>query len=74
MNYALTDTPIGRPRTTPEVAAGTLVAIPITDGDFVRPISILVRRGRSLSRAAEALIEVFGGHRDPTLAASGEPG
>jgi len=63
-----------RAATAPEVAAGTLVAIPITDGDFVRPISILVRRGRSLSRAAEALIEVFSGSRDPVRAVSGDPG
>lgn len=46
-----------------EVGSGTLVAVPISDGEFTRPIGLLVRRGRSLSRAAEALIEVFGGER-----------
>ncbi len=45
----------------PEIATGTLVAIPIADGVYTRPIAMLVRRGRSLSRAAQALLDVFGG-------------
>jgi DNA-binding transcriptional LysR family regulator len=53
-----------------ELNAGTLVAIPIADGVFTRPISLLVRRGRSLSRAAEALLEVLGGQK--ALQAAGE--
>lgn len=48
----------------PEIATGSLIALPISDGTFRRPIAILVRRGRSLSRAAEAVIEVFAGEGD----------
>ena len=44
-----------------ELLRGSLVAVPISDGDFTRPISVLVRRGRSLSRAAEAFLEVLVG-------------
>ncbi len=51
-----------------ELAAGSLVAIPIADGAPTRPISLLVRRGRSLSRAAEALLEVLGGQKALTAA------
>lgn len=46
-----------------ELAQGSLVAIPIADGDYTRPISVLVRRGRSLSRAAEALLDVLAGEK-----------
>lgn len=42
-----------------ELLRGSLVAIPIADGDFTRPISVLVRRGRSLSRATEAFLTVL---------------
>ncbi|AKU92527.1 LysR family transcriptional regulator [Vulgatibacter incomptus] len=56
----------------PEIQAGSLVALPIADGDFIRPIGILVRRNRSLSRAAEALLEVFvGGRAEEILAGAG---
>lgn len=44
-----------------EVASGTLVEVGIADGIFTRPIGMLVRRGRSLSRAAEAVIRIFCG-------------
>jgi len=44
-----------------ELARGSLVAIPIADGDFTRPISVLIRKGRSLSRAAEAFLGVLVG-------------
>ena len=55
-----------------EIAAKSLVAVEIADGDFLRPISILVRRGRSQSRAAEALLEVLAGDRaHEALAAPG---
>jgi DNA-binding transcriptional LysR family regulator len=42
-----------------EVAAGTLVEVEIADGNFTRPIAILLRRGRTLSKATEAVLEVF---------------
>jgi len=35
-----------RPTLEREVALGTLVAVPLADGDFVRPLGILQRRGR----------------------------
>lgn len=43
-----------------ELRSGSLVGIPISDGDYTRPVAILVRRGRSLSRATEAFLEVVG--------------
>lgn len=45
----------------PELNAGTLIEVPIADGTFTRPIAVLVRRGRSLSRAAEVLLDVLAG-------------
>ena len=42
-----------------EVAAGTLVEVEIADGVFTRPIAILLRRGRTLSKATEAVLQVF---------------
>lgn len=61
------------PRATilPELAAGSLVAVPIADGVFTRPISLLVRKGRSLSRAAEALLGVLAPEKAPELLAGG---
>lgn len=44
-----------------ELQAGTLVAVPIADGVFMRPITVLVRKGRSLSRAAESFLSVLVG-------------
>lgn len=46
---------------TVEVNAGSLVAVPIADGTFTRPITVLVRRGRSLSRASESFLSVLVG-------------
>jgi DNA-binding transcriptional LysR family regulator len=42
-----------------EITSGTLAEVAIADGDFIRPIAMLVRKGRSLSRAAQVLIETF---------------
>jgi DNA-binding transcriptional LysR family regulator len=39
-----------------EVRGGTLVALPFRDGTFERSIGAIVRRGRELSPAAEALL------------------
>ncbi len=42
-----------------ETAAGTLVARPFAEGTFARPIGILVRKGKYLSRAANAVLETL---------------
>lgn len=42
-----------------EVDAGTLVAKSFTEGAFTRPIGILVRKGKYLSRAAQAVLDSF---------------
>lgn len=42
-----------------EVARGTLLAKPFAEGSFSRPIGILVRKGKYLSRAAQAVLETF---------------
>ncbi len=42
-----------------EVKAGTLVAIPLTTNDLIRPIGIIRRRGRELSPAALRFIELL---------------
>jgi DNA-binding transcriptional LysR family regulator len=42
-----------------EVEAGTLIAKPFADGGFTRPIGILVRKGKYLSRAAQAVLDSF---------------
>lgn len=44
-----------------ELNAGSLVAVPIADGVFTRPITVLLRRGRSLSRASESFLSVLVG-------------
>lgn len=38
---------------------GTLIARPIADGSFTRPIGIVLRKGRFLGRAASAVVEVL---------------
>jgi DNA-binding transcriptional LysR family regulator len=42
-----------------EVAAGTLTAIPITNGRFVRPLGIVRRRGKELGRTAKRFIQLL---------------
>ncbi len=42
-----------------EVAAGTLVAKPFAEGTFSRPIGILIRKGKYLDRASQAVLEAF---------------
>jgi DNA-binding transcriptional LysR family regulator len=42
-----------------EVQAGTLVAVPLTTDELVRPIGIIYRRGRELSPTAERFIELL---------------
>ncbi len=44
-----------------EVRAGTLVTRPLTEGPFQRPIAAIHRRGRELSPAAQALLELLEG-------------
>jgi DNA-binding transcriptional LysR family regulator len=47
------------PTVKPEVALGTLVARPFSEGAFTRPIGILVRKGKYLARAAQAVLDAF---------------
>lgn len=42
-----------------QVRAGTLVTKPFAEGSFSRPIGLLVRKGKYLSRAADAVLETF---------------
>ncbi len=42
-----------------EIATGTLVAKPFAEGTFTRPIGILVRKGKYLSRASQSLLDGF---------------
>ncbi len=42
-----------------EISNGSLVARPFAEGVFTRPISILVRKGKYLSRASQAVLDAF---------------
>ena len=42
-----------------EMAPGTLVARPFAEGTYTRPIGILVRKGKYLARASQAVLEAF---------------
>ncbi len=42
-----------------EISTGTLVAKPFAEGSFTRPIGILVRKGKYLSRASQAVLDAF---------------
>ena len=42
-----------------ELTRGTLVARPLADGAFTRPIGLLVRKGKYLDRASSAVLEAF---------------
>jgi LysR family transcriptional regulator, transcriptional activator of the cysJI operon len=44
---------------TSEVAAGTVVTRPFAEGAFSRPIGILVRKGKYLARASQAVLDAF---------------
>lgn len=47
------------PATHLEVQLGTLVSRPFADGSFTRPIGVLVRKGKYLARAAQAVLDAF---------------
>lgn len=47
------------PTVKPELALGTLVTRPFAEGTFTRPIGILVRKGKYLARAAQAVLDAF---------------
>jgi DNA-binding transcriptional LysR family regulator len=47
------------PTVKPELAMGTLVTRPFAEGSFTRPIGILVRKGKYLARAAQAVLDAF---------------
>lgn len=42
-----------------EITEGTLVAKPFAEGTFARPIGILIRKGKYLDRASQAVLEAF---------------
>jgi LysR family transcriptional regulator, transcriptional activator of the cysJI operon len=42
-----------------EVTTGTLVVKPFAEGTFTRPIGILVRKGKYLSRSSQAVLDAF---------------
>ncbi len=42
-----------------EVAMGTLVTKPFAEGTFTRPIGLLVRKGKYLDRASQAVLDAF---------------
>jgi DNA-binding transcriptional LysR family regulator len=42
-----------------ELTTGTMVARPFAEGTFTRPIGILVRKGKYLSRASQAVLDAF---------------
>jgi DNA-binding transcriptional LysR family regulator len=42
-----------------EISTGTLVAKGFAEGAFTRPIGILVRKGKYLSRASQAVLDTF---------------
>ncbi len=48
-----------QPTVSHEVANGSLVAKPFIEGTFTRPIGILVRKGKYLSRASQAVLDTF---------------
>jgi DNA-binding transcriptional LysR family regulator len=47
------------PTVSREVQLGTLVAVPLADLEFTRPLGILRRRGRDLGRAAQQFMELL---------------
>jgi DNA-binding transcriptional LysR family regulator len=44
-----------------ELSLGTLTTKPFAEGSYTRPIGVLVRKGKYLSRAAQAVLETFKG-------------
>ncbi|MFV2068082.1 MAG: LysR family transcriptional regulator [Pirellulales bacterium] len=50
-----------------EVDVGTLVAVPLIDQPLNRPLGILCRRGKRLSRAAARFLELLENHADEEL-------
>jgi DNA-binding transcriptional LysR family regulator len=42
-----------------EINSGSLIAKPFLEGAFTRPIGILVRKGKYLSRASQAVLDAF---------------
>lgn len=48
-----------RPTVDREVAAGTLVALPLVDVELVRPVGIVVRRGKELGKTARRFLQLL---------------
>jgi DNA-binding transcriptional LysR family regulator len=47
------------PSTHLEAQLGTLLTRPFADGTYTRPIGVLVRKGKYLARAAQAVLDAF---------------
>ena len=54
-----------------EVAAGSLVAVPLTTDELVRPIGIIYRHGKELSPTALRFIDLLRGEDTPADSAAG---
>lgn len=48
-----------RPTVEREVAAGTLAALPLTNVELVRPVGIVVRRGKELGKTARRFLQLL---------------
>jgi DNA-binding transcriptional LysR family regulator len=48
-----------RPTVEREVAAGSLVALPLVDVELVRPVGIIVRRGKELGKTARRFLQLL---------------
>lgn len=57
LNLGVSVLPI--PTVQAEIKEGTLVARPFAEATYTRPIGILVRKGKYLSRAAQAVLDTF---------------
>jgi DNA-binding transcriptional LysR family regulator len=57
-----------------EVQLGTLVAVPLADVEFTRPVGIVRRRGRELGRVAEQFTELLLDAGSMPTEASSHPG
>lgn len=54
-----------RPTVDRELAAGTLVALPLSDIEMVRPVGIIVRRGKELGKTAKRFVQLLPAETSP---------
>lgn len=62
-----------RPAVEREVRSGSLVAVPVCGVNWTRPLGIVHRRHKSLSRAATLFVEFLQNYPEPELAGSPQP-